>query len=76
MGTELARAIDRLVQSGAALRRDLEAAKRRAPTAERRIGLEVTPGARVFDTVTGQEAEVVHGTRENVVLPTPERDQR
>lgn len=26
-------------------------------------------GARVFDTVTGQEAEVVHGTRENIIVP-------
>jgi hypothetical protein len=28
-----------------------------------------TAGARVFDTVSGQEAEVVHGARENILLP-------
>jgi hydrogenase maturation factor HypE len=27
------------------------------------------PGDRVFDLVTGQAAEVVHGSRENVIVP-------
>jgi len=28
------------------------------------------PGDRVFDTVSGEEGEVIGGTRENVVIPT------
>jgi hypothetical protein len=27
------------------------------------------PGARVFDTISGEEGEVIGGTRENVVVP-------
>jgi len=30
-------------------------------------------GARVFDLVTGQEGEVIYGTRENLIVPTAER---
>lgn len=40
---------------------------------EGRLGCRFTPGARVFDRVTGQMGEVVSGTRENIVTPAPER---
>lgn len=30
----------------------------------------LTVGARVFDTVTGEEGEVVHVARENIIVPT------
>lgn len=30
-------------------------------------------GDRVFDPVTGEEGIVVHGARENVLVPTPQR---
>jgi hypothetical protein len=40
---------------------------------EARIGLSLTPGTRVFDTVSGQDGEVLGGTRENVVVHHPER---
>ena len=30
-------------------------------------------GDRVFDTVTGLEAEVIHVTTENVVIPAPDK---
>lgn len=32
-----------------------------------------TPGARVFDPVSGEEGEVIHAGSENVVVPTTQR---
>lgn len=51
----------------------LAAAAAPPPTAEEQMGLALRPGARVFDTVTGQEAEVIGGTRAHYVVPSPER---
>jgi hypothetical protein len=39
-------------------------------SAEERMGLALLPGARVLDLVTGQEGEVMGGTRANYVVPT------
>lgn len=49
-------------------------AARAAPLcAEARLGCMFIAGDRVFDRVTGQEGIVVASTRENVVVPAPER---
>lgn len=37
---------------------------------EGRIGCTYTPGARVFDRVSGLEGEVIGGAREDIVIPT------
>ena len=47
-----------------------------APCAEERLGCTFAPGVRVFDRVTGEWGEVVGGTRENVVVSTPESGNR
>jgi hypothetical protein len=44
-----------------------------APCAEGRMGCQFRAGDRVFDLITGQEGEVLGGTRENVIVPAPER---
>lgn len=31
------------------------------------------PGTRAFDRVSGQEVEILGGTRENLVIPAPKR---
>jgi hypothetical protein len=41
--------------------------------AEGRMGCPFTAGARVFDRVTGEEGEVIAGTRENVIVSAPRR---
>lgn len=61
-------------ESRAELARELAAARRAPACAEDRLGCAFTPGARVFDTVTGQEGEVVGGTVENLIVPTPGRN--
>jgi len=73
MDQPIAVTVDRLQRSRAA--RDAREADRLSPgegtAAARTRALEV--GARVFDLVTGQEGEVIYGTRENFVVPAPER---
>lgn len=43
---------------------------------EGRMGCTHTPGARVFDRVSGQEGTVLGATRETVHVSTPEREDR
>jgi len=43
------------------------------PSAEEQMGLALRPGARVLDTVTGQEAEVIGGTRAHYIVPVAPR---
>ena len=73
MEPSIAITVDRLQRSRAA--RDAREADRLSPVqgdgAARTRALEV--GARVFDLVTGQEGEVIYGTRENFIVPAPER---
>ena len=61
--------VERVRQSRAARQAKLDAAPGTLPTAESRLGLPHVAGARVFDTVTGLEGEVIGGTRENIVVP-------
>ena len=70
MADELSRFLERLRQKRTATRAQLCAAT--APRrAESRIdGGTFRAGGRVFDTVTGEEGEVLGGTRENVIVPT------
>jgi len=51
----------------------LAAAAAPPPTAEEQMGLALRPGARVLDTVTGQEAEVIGGTRAHYIVPVAPR---
>jgi hypothetical protein len=73
MNAELALTVDRVERSRAA--RDAREAGRTPTTVKgaggRTRALDI--GARVFDLVTGQEGEVVYGTRENFIVPTTER---
>ena len=48
----------------------LKAAVRPPASAEANMGLELLPGARVLDLISGQEGEVIGGTRANYVVPT------
>lgn len=41
--------------------------------AEAAMGLVFRPGAQVMDLVSGQEGQVIAGTRANYVVPSPER---
>jgi hypothetical protein len=43
------------------------------PSAEEQMGLALRPGALVFDLVTGQNAEVLGGSRAHTVIPTAQR---
>jgi len=43
------------------------------PTAEEQMGLALRPGAPVFDTVSGQEGEIVVGSVAHYLIPSPER---
>ena len=70
----IARFTERLTQSRAAVRNVLEGAVPSPPCLEDRIGCAFRPGMRVFDRVSGQEGEVIAGTRENVLVPTPKRN--
>jgi hypothetical protein len=73
MHIAIALAVDRLQRSRAA--RDAREAEQWPLAghghASTNRALEV--GARVFDLVTGQEGEVIYGTRENFVVPAPQR---
>lgn len=73
MADELDRVLERVRQNRSARARETRTmttdATSRAPAA---VATE-TAGARVFDTVTGQEGIVVGSTRENVIVPAAER---
>jgi hypothetical protein len=43
------------------------------PSAEENMGLALRPGARVFDVVTGQEGEVIAGSRAHYLVPSAQR---
>jgi hypothetical protein len=69
MNDALDRSLERLVQLRAAQRARMQSAIADAVKASApRVGPHHT-GARVFDTVTGQEGEVIGRTRENVLVP-------
>lgn len=72
--SELSRIRERLRQNRAARRQTLtdtarETLRQTAPGASGTV----TAGDRVFDVVSGEEGEVVTVTRENLIVPTPER---
>jgi len=52
-----------------------ELAARVAPpaSAEERMGLDLRPGQKVYDLVTGQVGEVLGGSRTHYVVPTARR---
>lgn len=51
----------------------LAAAAAPPPSAEEQMGLALKPGARVYDTVTGQEGEILAGSIAHFVVPSAER---
>lgn len=71
--SELARVLERVRQTRQAQRAAIAAAAGEMSCPERRLGCALMPGTIVFDTVTGEEGEVIGGTRENVVFPTARR---
>ncbi len=64
---------ERIRQNRRMLRAQLTPTAPPASSPEERIGLPLSPGTRVFDTVTGQHGEVISGTRTSVVVPAPVR---
>ena len=73
MNPAIALAADRVLRSRRTLDERLGArlTARAAVNASPDRALEA--GARVFDLVTGQEGRVIYGTRENFVVPAPDR---
>ncbi len=57
--TSLAQAQDKAFAAGAAA----------VPSAARNLSMSYAVGTRVLDLVTGVEGTVVHGQRENVIIP-------
>ncbi len=64
----------REIAAAARLSQDaLRAAAAPPETPEQRMGLELTPGSRVLDRVTGQEGEVLAGSTANYIVPVAGR---
>jgi len=74
--SNLARVVDRLRQASEAIGAGRSRASAGADSAEARLGLMWRPGMTAIDVVTGQPVEVVHGTRESVILPAADRGAR
>lgn len=72
----LDRIVNRVRENRTARERDLLGERAAALCPEGRMGCSHTPGARVFDRVSGQEGTVLGGTRENVLVSTPQRTDR
>jgi hypothetical protein len=70
MSDELNRILERIRQRPDALNEQRAARLGVALGAPRSTAAPLSPGARVFDTVSGEFGEVVHATRENVIVPT------
>jgi hypothetical protein len=61
---------DRLEQNRVARQRAIRQALESAADRTTRLRGTLPAGARVFDTVSGEEGEVVGGTVENLIVPT------
>jgi hypothetical protein len=66
---DITKAAERVRQVREALQADPFSVGAPAPTVRAGQGWIFRLGERVFDTVTGQEGEVIARTRENVILP-------
>ena len=76
MASELTRFRERLRQTRAArVRTNLSPGVGNPTSASSDVG-GLAPGSRVFDVVTGEEGEVIGGTRENVIVPTAGQSDR
>lgn len=73
MTNGLARIAERLQQQAYRRRQQLQDRLAAAPAAGVRSATPFAPGDRVFDTVTGQEGEVIARTLENIIVPVTER---
>jgi hypothetical protein len=67
---QIGQVLHEMVEAAREARSRLKAGARPPASAEERMGLALLPGARVLDLVTGQEGEVISGTRANYVVPT------
>ncbi len=70
---QLPHVLREIVSLNKAANADLGAAVVPPPSAEENLGLALRPGARVFDVVTGQEGEIVAGSRAHYLVPSAER---
>ncbi|OLB84964.1 MAG: hypothetical protein AUI15_33885 [Actinobacteria bacterium 13_2_20CM_2_66_6] len=68
MSDRLTALVDRLEQNRVARQRSIRVALDAAADQTTRLRGRVPVGARVFDTVSGQEGEVIGGTTESVVV--------
>jgi len=64
------RILERLRQTRAGRESAAFVSSLRPSPAGRMVTSGFAPGDRVFDTVSGEEGEVIGGARENVVIPT------
>ena len=71
MHPELTRLLDRMTAQRVAAWQALRAGAAPRPSSTDAGGDAFRVGARVFDTVSGEEGEVAGRTTENVVIPAP-----
>ena len=71
----LDRVLLRIQEKRAALTRELAATRERAAAAGADRSSVVPVGTRVFDTVTGQEGEIIAGATERVIVPAAQQSQ-
>ena len=69
MADDVSRFLDRLRQNRTALRGQILGLSSHTPVVSGRDAGTFSAGVRVFDTVSGEEGEVIGGTRENIVVP-------
>lgn len=73
MTDELARVLERQRQIRAARLGTARSANGQPTTTPHAQNGTIAAGTRVFDTVSGEEGSVVHGARENIIVPTAGR---
>lgn len=70
---DLDRALERIRQGRQARTRELAASLARSGASGEQSGAPFSPGARVFDRVTGLEGEIIGGSVETVLIQPAER---
>ena len=73
MSGDIDRVLERVRQNTAARIEQLAARRQAMTPGVTRSNRTPAAGARVFDTVTAQEGEVLGGGSENIIVPTPKR---
>jgi len=70
---QIGQVLHEMAEAAREARSRLKKGARPPVSAEEMMGLALLPGARVLDLVTGQEGEVIGGTRANYVVPATRR---